>query len=133
MFAILNSLPVQLKVIAVCELWTYDVWGNEEDGWTVNDMSCRDRKLRVPAAAFVSEFPRYPGASDDHRSFSKSSSFSCEVVASFVIQDETLIDLFGHDFIEVESDGEIYYVNREDGYPLGEIRVLKWESGEEEE
>lgn len=27
------------------ELWSYDVWGNAEEGYEVNDRSCEDRKV----------------------------------------------------------------------------------------
>lgn len=30
------------------ELWTYDVWGNETDGWDVNDRTCLDREFALP-------------------------------------------------------------------------------------
>lgn len=31
------------------ELWTYDLWGNEEDGYTVNDRFCIDRDYIIRA------------------------------------------------------------------------------------
>jgi hypothetical protein len=32
----------------LCTLWSYDVWGNEEDGWEVNDRCALDRDIDVP-------------------------------------------------------------------------------------
>jgi hypothetical protein len=32
----------------LCTLWSYDVWGNEDDGWEVNDRSAIDREIDVP-------------------------------------------------------------------------------------
>jgi len=29
-------------------LWSYDVWGNEDDGFEVNDRCCLDRSLDLP-------------------------------------------------------------------------------------
>jgi hypothetical protein len=107
MFAILNNLEVKHEVTAICEMWTYDVWGNEEDGWEVNDRFCQDRELRVPAVVKVSNFPRCPGASDNYRSFSKSASFSCEVCVSFEIENTTLEEIFeSKNGIEVDGDGD---------------------------
>lgn len=31
-----------------CELWTYDVWGNADDGYEVNDRHCITRSLELP-------------------------------------------------------------------------------------
>lgn len=42
------------------EVWTYDVWGNETDGYEVNDRICIDRHchLAVPVATYNIGTPR---------------------------------------------------------------------------
>jgi hypothetical protein len=36
--------------LKVYTLWSYDVWGNEEDGWEVNDRCCLSRLFEIHAA-----------------------------------------------------------------------------------
>lgn len=36
-------------------LWSYDVWGNEEDGWEVNDRCALDRNLELPSTNSTDE------------------------------------------------------------------------------
>ena len=31
----------------IWDLWSYDVWGNAEDGYNVNDRSCLNRKIEI--------------------------------------------------------------------------------------
>ena len=33
------------------EIWTYDVWGNAEDGFYVNDLTCIDRDYKIRCKA----------------------------------------------------------------------------------
>ena len=37
------------------DVWTYDVWGNAEDGYDVNDRSCIARDLSIPAVVKTHE------------------------------------------------------------------------------
>ena len=36
------------QAIKTYTLWTYDVWGNAEEGYDVNDRSCLDREFAIP-------------------------------------------------------------------------------------
>jgi hypothetical protein len=36
---------------ATWEIWTYDVWGNAQDGWEVNDRFCQQRAAEMPTDA----------------------------------------------------------------------------------
>lgn len=36
---------IEASPIVPLSLWSYDTWGNEEDGWEVNDRHCLDRDL----------------------------------------------------------------------------------------
>lgn len=125
--AIRNGVETSHRVKAICEVWTYDVWGNVEDGWTVNDRSCAAREAELDGRCTVSCLPTAPGASDDYRTFPKSSSFSAELVVSFELTDDAIREALGT-FEECDGDGETYYPQDGDGYPLGEIHILRWES-----
>jgi hypothetical protein len=63
---------------------TYDVWGNTDDGWEVNDV------------------------------------FNEGIVELDDDSDETLRHEFGED-IEIEENDIHIYINRADGYPIGEL------------
>lgn len=129
--AIVNDVRTNRKLTAVCEVWTYDVWGNARDGWDVNDRNCIHRKWDAPAVCCVSNLPRYPGARDEHRAFpADSASFTAEVCVSFELPDSSVREALGIDprvKIEIEGDGTRYDVTRSrDGYPLGEILINEW-------
>jgi hypothetical protein len=38
----------ETQPLTLCTLWSYDVWGNEEDGYEVNDRCALDREIAVP-------------------------------------------------------------------------------------
>lgn len=44
-----NPIRLSGSYSQIFELWSLDVWGNAEDGYTVNDRFCVDRKLVIPA------------------------------------------------------------------------------------
>ena len=121
--AIVNNIRTEHKAIAICEIWTYDVWGNEEDGYDVNDKSCRDRQYEIPCVLFISNVPRFPGAADQFRKFPTAGSFFCKLVVSFDLDAKSLKMVFG-----VEDNGEgddmHLYFDGDDGKPLGEIIIM---------
>lgn len=127
-FAIVNDVRTNRKVKAICEVWTYDVWGNARSGWEVNDRYCQDRAREVEAVVVISNMPRLPGAFDQYRKFTgDSASFSCEMAVSFEIEDKTLCEIFGCKRIETDGDDTHIIVNRErDSYPLGELLIVGW-------
>ena len=42
------SNQTETQAPTLCTLWSYDVWGNESDGWEVNDRCALDRAIDVP-------------------------------------------------------------------------------------
>ena len=127
-FAIVNDVKTDHAVIAVCEVWTYDVWGNTDDGWEVNNRFPQSRDARLACECRVSNLPRHPGASDDFRSWpADSSSFSAEVCVSFELSDETIRETLGG-VDDGQGDGSTYYVEDDDGKPIGEIVIVGYES-----
>ena len=122
-FAIVNGVRTDHKATAICEVWVYDVWGNADDGYEVNDRSCIARLAEIPATMLISGAPRYPGAKDDYRSFPAESSCTVEVTVSW---DLDVSDWFG-DSDNGQGDGETYYFDDPaDGRPLGEMRIVGW-------
>lgn len=89
----------------IWEVWTYDVWGNAEDGYEVNDRSCLDRAYRIRCRVEVNN----PGTSAEFESATPS--------------DYQIKRLFGVSCgIETDGDDLTIYVNRaRDGYPIGEL------------
>ena len=88
------------------DVWTYDVWGNEEDGWDVNDRACvgRDVPLTLPVTRYNVGSPHeFAGASPS---------------------DAQIRDVLGLRRIRIETDGDdttIHVTRARDGYPLGEL------------
>ncbi len=132
-FAIVNEVKTSHKVIAICELRTYDVWGNAADGYDVNNSFVCDRALEVPAVCSVSNLPCFPGAKDEFgRAFpADSASFTAPIVVSYHIEDKELSRVFDCTRIEVDGDDTHYYINRaKDGKPLGELFIHSWKLAE---
>lgn len=87
------------------EVWMYDVWGNKQDGYDVNDRTCVNRSLEVNCKVQIANdnTPQrfeYAGLSD--YKIKQIFGVSCK------------LDVWGDDCT--------YYVNREsDSYPIGEL------------
>ncbi len=125
--AIVNGLNVpDLKVWAICEIATYDVWGNARDGYEVNNTFRQSEPIKIPCEATISNVPRMPGASDAYRSFPDSGSFNTEVMISFHPSDKAIKAALGITCrIATDGDDKMITVERErDGYPLGELYVI---------
>lgn len=88
------------------EMWTYDVWGNEEDGWDVNNRFCVNRELELDLPGKVCN-PGHPTLQ----------------FTSYDVTDEQVKELFGEEAVVDENctDDVNIYVETEDGYPLGEL------------
>lgn len=79
------------------KIWTYDVWGNANDGYEVNDCYCQCREHEIE--------------SDDGQPT------DAQVRECF----ETYFGL-GKTRIDIDGDDRSVYVTRErDGYPIGEM------------
>lgn len=127
-FATLNDVPTNRTVIAICEWNTFDVWGNAEDGYDVNE-SYAQEQIEIPAVVTISNMPRLPGAFDRYRQFPKNSnSFSCKMSISFHIEDKVLQTALGITCpIEVDGDDEHYTIDRaKDGKPIADLRIIGW-------
>jgi hypothetical protein len=87
------------------EVWTYDVWGDAEDGYDVNDRSCMARDLPIRCKVERNN-PDTP-----HEFLSASPS------------DYQLGRIFGFSGrLETDGDDLVIYVRRaRDGYPIGEL------------
>lgn len=88
-------------------LYTYDVWGNEEDGYTVNDVYSTGNV----EVFFCPEVIHNPDTEHEFYSYS--------------VTDEAIADAIGCDISRIETDGddECVYVTGENGYPLCEYRL----------
>ncbi len=93
------------------ELWTYDVWGNPDDGYEVNDR-CRHGSVEIdcPIEVYNEGTPmEFRGASPTDK----------QIRAAFGVRCA----------IDTDGDDVTIYVNRErDGYPIGELLCVSHES-----
>jgi hypothetical protein len=94
------------------ELWSYDVWGNEDDGYEVNDRSCFDRAYELELNVEVNN----PGTPHEF--------------LSAYPTDEQIVEAFFTKPIAIELDGDdlMIYINGEDGYPWGEMNCTSHKS-----
>lgn len=132
-FAIASARVPSLDCVAVCEVWSYDVWGNARDGWEVNDRSCMGRAFRIPARAELCNAPRRPGASDRIRTFPDDSNtvkgFEDSMFVSWSLEDRDIRAAVGGKGWSSNGDGDgmNYYFEFSNGKPAGELRIIGWE------
>lgn len=94
------------------EVWQYEVWGNKQDGYDVNDRWCVNRSLDVNCKIQIANenTPQqfeYAGLSD--YKIKKIFGVSCKLY--------------------IQGDDIHYYVERaSDGYPIGELHCISHKS-----
>lgn len=96
------------------EIWTYDVWGNADDGYEVNDRSCQDRHYELTLPIEINNI-------GTEREFE-----------SAYPTDEQIRDMFGVDAVidrGIGDDVSIYItLGNDEGYPLGEMLCVSHDS-----
>ena len=92
-------------VMTTWDVWTYDVWGNKEDGYDVNDRfnHSRDLPLRIKATVYnAGKDGEFVGASPSDYQLQQVFGVRCK--------------------LDTDGDDLTIYVNRaSDGYPIGEL------------
>ena len=101
------------------ELWFYDVWGNEEDGFTVNDRRCASWDFVIPTMPKTYNRGR-PGQFTDFVPSNK------EILTALVCAGELNPSALTAG-ITIDGDGENIYLTEDDGYPLCELLLNKEE------
>ena len=101
------------------ELWFYDVWGNEEEGFTVNDRHCANRDFVIPT--MPKTYNR--GKPEQFTDFVPSNK---EVLTALVQVGEIQETPFLAN-INIDGDGENIYLTEDNGYPLCELLLNKEE------
>ncbi len=127
--AIVHGIKTAHKVIAVAEVWTYDVWGNSRDGFDVNDRNCIERAAEFVVSMEISNVPAYPGASDKFRKFPSGGSFSAEFAVSFSLSDKQIAGAFGLRPSQIETTGDDLRIDVslvKNSRPVGEILITGW-------
>lgn len=91
--------------LAVYEKWLYDVWGNEEEGFDVNDRMCDCRRLYLIQEEVV-----------------HNAGLPCEFMA-WTVPDEELNKAFEIDVCSVdgEDDNTLYFTLDRNDKPVGEL------------
>ena len=91
---------------AVYSTYNYDVWGNEDDGYEVNDVFCINRAV---------EFTQEELVYNEGLPFE----FRC-----WVVPEQEVKEYFGYmQDVTIDGDDEgTIYLELEDGMPAGEIR-----------
>lgn len=101
-----NSTAAVKTVKTVWEVWAYDVWGNAEDGYSVNNRFCVNRAFEAEAIVKV-----YNAGTPQQ-------------FESAELSDDTIRAALGikGEFTDSVGDDTHYYPESEDdGYPLGEL------------
>jgi hypothetical protein len=100
-------------VETIWELWTYDVWGNERDGYEVNDRSCFDREYPMTLKV-------------------ETASQGTDLEFTFAYPtDRQIRNAFGIGKYRITLDGDdthIYITADVSGYPVGELYCTSHDS-----
>lgn len=102
------------------ELWFYDVWGNEEDGFSVNDRCCVSRDFVIPTMPKTYNRGK-PGQFTDFCPSDK------EILNALVSAGELKESALTAG-ITFDGDGETIYLTEENGCPLCELSLNKEEN-----
>jgi len=108
-----NNIMSENKLMSVWEVRFYEVWGNSDEGYWVNDISyiIREYPLKLNVEKFNEGSP-------------------LEFYAAYP-SDEQIKDIFGIDEDQeliLDGDDINIYVNLDDYYPIGELRCLDYSS-----
>ena len=101
------------------ELWFYDVWGNEEDGFEVNDRRNSSRDFVIPTMPKTYNRGK-PGQFTDFVPSNK------EILQALVDAEELKPLALSAD-IDIDGDGEYFYLTEGNGFPLCELLLNKEE------
>uniref|UniRef100_A0A6M3JAL7 Uncharacterized protein n=1 Tax=viral metagenome TaxID=1070528 RepID=A0A6M3JAL7_9ZZZZ len=101
------------------ELWLYDVWGNEEEGFDLNDRYCANRDFVVPTMPKTYNKGK-PGQFTDFVPSNK------EILAALVEAGELNPGALEAE-ITIDGDEEHIYLTEEDGYPICELHKIESE------
>lgn len=92
-------------VKTVWELWNYDVWGNADDGYQVNDRNCFDSEYPISLKTVLNN-------AGTEREFVSAYPSDYQIKKAFGVSCK----------IDLDGDDTTTYVNRaSDGYPIGEM------------
>ena len=100
-------------VKTIWEVWSYDVWGNAEDGYEVNNRFCDHREYPIDAP--VTDY-----------NMGTPHAFSAAFPSDEQIKEALRIQPY--ETIDTDGDDMHIYVTDETGFPLGEMLCVSHES-----
>jgi len=100
-------------ILTKWELWSYDIWGNKQDGFWVNDRSCFDREYPIRLKVVVNN----PGT---EREFLSATPSDYQIQRAFGVRCKIQES--------VGDDTHICPERASDGYMLGEMFCVSHES-----
>jgi len=95
------------NVVTRWEVWEYDVWGNDADGYEVNDRVCINHSLEITLNVTVNN----PGTPQE---FASAYPTNRQIRKALLIKPRVKLDLDG-------DDVSIYVAAKKNGYPLGDL------------
>lgn len=98
------------------ELWFYDVWGNESDGFSVNDKHCISRDFVIPTMPKTYN----KGKPKQFTDFVPSNK---EILTALVNAGELNSTVLLTDIVSIDGDGESIYLIEDNGCPLCELQL----------
>lgn len=101
------------------DVWSLDVWGNENDGFNVNDRSCFERGMEFPTTHVVYNEGTEGEFSDDWLSDQQILETLQEI--GFLSDKCTLADLT----IDGESESSLYIEESANGFPICQLEHVR--------
>jgi hypothetical protein len=97
------------------EVWHYDVWGNSEEGYSVNDRRCSNRALELDIPVTVYNV-------GTAREFESAGPTDSQIREALSLKDSVEFEC------SVGDDIHIYPETEDDTYPLGELFCISHSS-----
>ena len=101
------------------DVWSLDVWGNEEDGFDVNDRSCYERGVEFPTTHNV--YNKGTEAEFSHNYPSDQQILETLQEIGFLKDRCTLADIT----IDGESDNTMYLEDSKTGFPICQLEHVE--------
>ena len=100
------------------DVWSLDVWGNEEDGFDVNNRSCFQRDVEFPTTHKVYNEGTDWEFSDDWPTDEQIVQTLIDI--GFLNSNVVVIDLT----IDGESDNSLYIDQEDNGFPICQLEYV---------
>lgn len=113
-----NQLRANKMKTVKYDVWSLDVWGNEQDGFDVNDRSCFQRAVEFPTTHKVYNQGTPREFSDDWPTDEQIIQTLIDI--GYLVDNATMTDIQ----IDGEPDSSLWIEDTKDGFPICQLEYV---------